>query len=211
MTSPFWTRSTLSPVRHTAVLVTLVGLAGLAVSAQSRRIEPAEVRCPSVLGIGVNTDLAFCDVVIHREADRGVVVVLPARCGEATLSFNLHNRHTYSEDETREGRAYTQYLATVAIATMEGAILGRGVVLTEFRTESDLVDRVTGGAGPVGVKAIAPTGRERVSVTVPDDIEQVSIVGLTLEVQRVQERDTVDTPGSPVAVLSDVQIEYRPR
>jgi hypothetical protein len=184
---------------------------GLAAGAQSRRIEPAEVRCPSVLGIGVNTDLAFCDVVIHREADRGVVIVLPPRRGDATLSFNLHNRHTYSADETREGRAYTKYLATVAVATMDGAILGRGVVLAEFRAESDLVDRVTGGAGPVGVKAIAPTGRERVSVTVPDDVDQVSVVGLQLEVRRAEGRDTFDTPGSPVAVLSDVQIEYRPR
>ena len=211
MSPPLWRRSTRSPLRRTTVLVTLVGLMGLGISAQSRRIEPAEVRCPSVLGIGVDTDLAFCDVVIHREADRGVLVVLPARRGEATLSFNLHNRHTYSEEETREGRAYTQYLATIAVATMDGAILGRGVVLTEFRAEADLVDRVTGGAGPVGVKAIAPTGRERVSVTVPDELEQVSVVGLQLEVQRADGRDTFDTPGSPVAVLSDVQIEYRPR
>ena len=184
---------------------------GLAASAQSRRIEPVEVRCRSVLGIGVNTDLAFCDVVIQRDADQGIIVVLPARRGEATLSFNLHNRHRYSEDEAREGRAYTQYLATVAVATMEGIILGRGVVLTEFRTESDLLDRVTGGAGPDGVKAIAPTGSERVSVTMPADAEQVSIVGLQLKVRRTEGRDTVDTPGRPVAVLSDVQIEYSPR
>ena len=179
--------------------------------AQARRIEPAEVRCPSVLGVGVNTDLAFCDVLIQRDAGPGILVILPPHRGEATVSFNLHNRHTYSEDEERSGRSYARYLASIAVATMEGEILTRGIVLTEFRSAADLVDRVSGGAGPGGLKAIAPTGRERVFVTVAGDVEQISIVGQSLEVLRMDSVDAFNSLGRPVAVISDVQVEYSPR
>ena len=197
--------------RSVTLTLALLLAAGTGAHAQARRIEPAEVRCPSVLGVGANTDLAFCDVLIQRDAGQGILVVLPSHRGEATVSFNLHNRHTYSEEEERSGRAYVRYLASIAVATMEGEILTRGVVLSEFRSASDLVDRVSGGAGPGGVKAIAPTGRERVFVTVAGSVEQISIVGQSLEVLQPDSRDTFNSLGRPVGVISDVQVEYSPR
>ena len=71
--------------------------------------------------------------------------MLPPRTGEARLSFNLHNRHTYSEDDIRRGRAYARYLAEVAVASPLGDVLARRYVLNEFRTAEDLFDRVGGG------------------------------------------------------------------
>ena len=174
-------------------------------AAQSRRLEPAEVRCPSVLGVGVETDLVFCDVLIQREPDQGIVVTLP------TLSFNLHNRHTYSVEEERGGRGFARYMASIAVVTMSGAVLTQGVVLSEFRSVSDLIDRVSGGAGPEGVKAVAPTGLERVFVTIPPGEDQAVIVGRSLDIARTDSRDTVNSLNRPVAVISDVQVEYRPR
>ena len=197
--------------RSIVLILALLLAAGRGANAQARRIEPAEVRCPSVLGVGINTDLAFCDVLIQRDAGQGILVVLPSYRGDATVSFNLHNRHTYSEEEERSGRAYAQYLASVAVATMDGEILTKGVVMSEFRSAFDLVDRVSGGAGPGGMKAIAPIGRERVFVTVAENIEQISIVGQGLEVLRSDSRDTFNSLGRPVAVISDVQVEYSPR
>lgn len=181
------------------------------VEAQSTQVEPAEVLCPEVLGIGVSTDVPFCDVLVQVEPEFGIRVVLPPRRGESTLSFNLHNRHTYSQQEEAGGRAYAQYLAAVAMATMEGEIIGRGVVLSEFREVSDLIDRVSGGAGASGLKAVAPTGVERISMTVPEDLEELVIVGQSLEINRLGGRDMVTALGRPVAVLSEATIEYRPR
>ncbi len=176
---------------------------------QDSRVEAAEVRCPAVLGVGVATDVVFCDVAIRNEAGRGILVVIPARRGEATVSFTLHNRHTYSESETRAGRAYTEYTAEVAVAALDGRVLGRRYILSEFRSAGDLVDRVTGGAGPDGLKAVVPTGRERVFVTVPEDVDTIAIVGQSLEVVRLDGRETFRTPGRPVAVISEVEVEYR--
>lgn len=190
----------------------LAGVVPASAAGQGRLVESVEVRCPSVLGIGVETDLVFCDVLAQQDPALGVIVVLPPRRGEASLSFNLHNRHMYSEDDVRRGRAYARYLAEVAVASPAGDVLGRRYVLNEFRTGEDLFDRVAGGAGPEGVKAIAPTGLERVSVAIPGNLNQVVIVGQTLEVTLFDGNlERTWSPGRPVAVISEVQLEYASR
>ena len=193
------------------ILIVVLALAAGA-AAQDREPEPVEVRCPSVLGVGVATETPFCDIEVQQDPSLGVLVVLPPHRGEATLAFDLHNRHAYSETETRAGRAYTQYHASIAVATMEGEVIARGVVLSEFRSTGNLIDRVGGGGGgPDGLKAIAPIGVERLFVTLPAGIDQVSVVGQSLEVLRVDSSDTFDTVGRPIAVLSNATLSYRPR
>ena len=190
----------------TAVLL----ITNVVLEAQLRRIEPAEVRCPSVLGVGVETDRIYCDVLFGTEVADGIIVVLPAHRGPAVVTFDLHGRHTYSEEEVERGRGYARYLAQTVVATTE-EVLSRPVILAEFRTGDDLSDRVRGGAGPGGVKAVAPVSVEGIRVTVPDDVTEISIVGIELDVQRLAGRETFTTPGRPVAVISDVRVEYQAR
>ena len=191
-----------------AAAVTLSSAA--AAGAQSRRIEPAEVECPSVLGVGVDTDRTYCDVQIGDEIADGVIVRIPPHRGPATVTFTLHGRHTYSEDEVARGRGYARYLATAAVASAQ-EVLARPVVLAEFHGAADLVDRVGGGAGPGGVKAIAPVGAERIRVIVPSNVTEISVVGLELEVRRVDSEETQIARGRAIALISDVNVEYRAR
>ena len=58
----------------------------------------AEVTCPSELGVGVTSKRRFCDVLAGRDPASGILVKIPPHRGPVTLSFELHNRHTYSED-----------------------------------------------------------------------------------------------------------------
>ena len=192
------------------VLIVLLALAGAA-AAQGGEEEAVEVRCPSVLGVGEASRLPFCDIEVQRDASLGVLVVLPPHRGEATLAFDLHNRHAYSETETQAGRAYAEYQAQIAVATMEGEIIARGVVLSEFRSAGDLVDRIGDDAAPGGLKAVAPLGAERVYVTLPAGIGQVSVVGRSLDVLRSDGRETFDAAGRAVAALSNATLSYRPR
>ena len=62
------------------------------------KTEPAPLECPSVLGTGVNTGRTFCDVLTGNDPAGGIVIKLPPHTGPVTLSFDLHNRHTYSEE-----------------------------------------------------------------------------------------------------------------
>lgn len=173
------------------------------------KVVAADIKCPEVLGTGVRTGAAYCFVLAGREPADGVLVPIPAHAGPATLLFDLHNRHTYSEEDIRAGRGFAKYTAVVAALSMKGDLLGRGAVQTEFRTAQDLYDRISGGAGPGGVKAVAPLGREAIAITVPAGVDTVSLLGEVLDATTSAGHETA-TPGRTVAVVSNVRIEYRP-
>jgi hypothetical protein len=173
------------------------------------KTEPAQVKCPEILGTGLKTRATFCFVLAGHNPAEGVLVSIPPHTGTATLRFDIHNRHTYSEEEVRAGRGYATYTAIIGVLTMKGDLLGRGAVQTEFRNANDLYDRITGGAGPGGTKAVAPLGREEVTISIPAGTEKVSLLGEVLEGTTSAGRELA-TPGRPVAIISNVRIEYRP-
>jgi hypothetical protein len=171
---------------------------------------PATLVCPSELGDGVTTKRKFCDVLTGRDPKEGVVITIPPHAGSATLSFELHNRHTYSADLVKRKIAYRHYTATIGVLLMDGTLVDRAVVDSEFRTEKDLYDRVGGGAGPGGVKAVAPAGAEFVQFPLPEGTTEVSVLGERLTMVRPDGTDSFTAPGRPVATISNVMIEYRP-
>ena len=169
-----------------------------------------DMTCPTPLGVGVKTKLAFCEVMAERDPAGGVLITVPPHKGPATLTFDLHNLHTYSEEQVRAHRAFTRYTATIGVMTMDNTLLSRAVVQNEFRTATDLIDRVGGGAGPGGVKAVAPTGTEAVSIEIPEAEAQVSLLGEKLTVDRIDGSATYSQVGRPIAVVSNVMLEYHP-
>ncbi len=174
------------------------------------KTEPAVIECPSLLGDGVTTKRSFCDVLTGRDPAAGIVIKLPPHTGDVTLTFDLHNRHTYSEELIKTNRAYRHYTTTIGVLTADNTLLTRAVVQNEFRTPADLVDRVSGGVGPGGVKAVAPTGSESITVTIPAAEQMVSILGEKLSVVRPDGIDNFIAPGRPIAIISNVQLQYRP-
>jgi hypothetical protein len=169
-----------------------------------------DVKCPSLIGMGVKTVRSFCDVPSGRDPALGIVVTLPPHTGPGTLTFDLHARHLYSEDEIKRGKAYARYRAGIGVLTVKGDLLTRGTIETEFRTPDDLFDRIGGGAGPGSLKAVAPAGREPVFVTIPANVDQVSLLGETLDAVTAAGRETVVLTGRPVAIVSNLLFEHRP-
>jgi hypothetical protein len=166
--------------------------------------------CPALLGTGVTTRREFCDVIVGRDPQAGIIIRIPPHNGDAALMFDLHNRETYSEQTVREGRAYARHTATIGVLTLDGTLLARAVVDTEFRSASDLLDRVGGGAGPGGVKAVAPVGDESARVDIPEDVDVVSVLGEKLLSMTVDGPASFTAPGRPIAIISNVMLEYRP-
>jgi hypothetical protein len=169
-----------------------------------------DVKCPSLIGMGVKTVRSFCDVPAGRDPAQGIVITLPPHTGTGTLIFDLHARHVYSDDEMKRGKAYSHYRAGIGVLTMSGDLLERGAVDAEFRTAADLFDRIGGGAGPGSLKAVAPAGREQVFITVPAGVDQVSVLGETLDAVTPAGHETVVMPGRPVAIVSNLLFEYHP-
>jgi hypothetical protein len=212
--------------RRWSMVVTMVAvLAAASIAAQTRpgtrkpaaaparklTSAPAELVCPSPLGVGVSSKQAFCDVLTARDPKEGIIIKLPARRGVLTLRFDLHNRHTYSEGEVQVNRAFASYTASVGVLTPDNTLLTRAVVAGEFRKAEDLLERISGGAGPGGVKAVAPVGSESISVEIPAGVTEVSLLGEKLTVVR---SDGVpanySAPGRPIAIVSNATVEYTP-
>ena len=205
--------------------VTLILMAVLAVAPASvqKRKAPAkapakpvptktltpDVKCPSLIGMGVQTVRSFCDVPAGRDPQQGIVITLPPHAGSGTLTFDLHARHLYSDEEIRSGKAYSRYRAGIGVLTMSGELLGRGAVEAEFRSAADLFDRIGGGSGG-GLKAVAPAGRSEVTVEVPASVDQVSLLGEVLDAVTPAGHETVVLPGRPVAIVSNILFEFKP-
>ena len=212
------------------LLVTALVIAVPAVDAQTRRTPkksparaakkapepapvrvPAEWRCRTELGTGVTTGRQFCDVLTGNDPKEGILITIPPHRGPVRMTFELHNRHTYSAELIKQKQAYRKYTATVGVLTMDNTLVDRAVVLSEFRSEKDLFDRISGGAGPGGVKAVAPSGTEMITMELPADVgEQVSVLGEKLTVVRPGGVDNFSTPGRPIATISNVMLEFRP-
>lgn len=174
------------------------------------KTEPAQLDCRSALGTGLTTKRTYCDVLTGRTPSDGIVIKLPPHTGDVTLTFDLHNRHTYSEELAKSNRGFRQYIASIGVMAADNTLISRAAIQTEFRTEQDLVERIGGGAGPGGVKAVAPTGTEPIRITIPAEEQSVSILGEKLLVIRVDGNDNFSAPGRPIAVVSNVTLEYRP-
>ena len=108
-------------------------------------------------------------------------------------------------------RAFASYMAGIGVLTLDNTLLTRAAVESEFRRADDLLDRISGGAGPGGVKAVAPVGSERITVSIPADVTQVSILGEKLTVTRADGvAATYSAPGRPIAILSNATVEFVP-
>ncbi len=222
---------------RTAILILIAALAGPSVLAQTTKppasttkkpapatrkpapakplplvTEPARIECPVMLVEGARDGVSYCDVVIGRDPLSGIVIKFPPHQGPVTLTFNLHNRHTYSEEQIKTNRAYHRYTASIGVLALDTPLLSRFYVENVFRTAADLVDRIRCGSGPGGLKAVAPTGTEPITIVVTEDDAKdgVSILGEKLSVVRVDGSDTFTAPGRPIAVISNVMLEYRP-
>jgi len=161
--------------------------------------------------MGVKTNRRYCDVLTGRDPAAGVIISIPPHKGNVTLTFDLHNRHTYSEEQMKDKRAaFARYTAVIGVLTADNTLVSRAVVQNEFRSAKDLVDRISGGAGPAGVKAVAPTGAESITIAIPESENQVSLLGEKLIVERADGTQTFSSEGRPIAIVSNVMIEYRP-
>jgi hypothetical protein len=212
-------------MRRVPLLIALLAIAAAPVFSQTRKaparrpaapsataltkVEP-DIACPAPLGIGVRTRLQFCEVLAGRDPAAGMLIRIPAHKGTATLTFDLHNLHLYSEELVKARRAYAKYTATIGVLTMDNTLLSRAIVQNEFRTGADLVDRVSSGTAPGALKAVAPTGLESVTIVIPEGEERVSLLGEKLQIETREGAATYSQPGRPIAVVSNLQVEYRP-
>lgn len=169
-----------------------------------------DVQCAADLGAGVKSRRTFCDVLVANAPAGSVQMTIPPHTGTSTLQFDLHNRFTVPAVAVPAILAYARHEAVVGVIEPAGDVLGRAAVVREFRTASDLFDQIGGGSRPGGVKAVAPGVAEAVRFTIPAGISTVGVVGVRLKVLTRSGEETFEAPGRPVAIVSNLRIQYTP-
>jgi hypothetical protein len=84
-------------------------------------------------------------------------------------------------------------------------------VARDYRSAKDLFDRIAGTARGAAPKGDAPGTPMAIQVTIPSGVSTVGIVGTRLEEWRPSGRGAFDSPGRPIAIVSNVRVEYTPR
>lgn len=165
-----------------------------------------ESQCPSDLGKGVKSRRAFCDIAASTDPAKGVTMRIPPHTGASKLRFDLHNRFAVA------GKTLPFARATALVAVLNansGAVIDRGAVMSELRSELDLFDRIV-GTGPGGTKTIAPGRAQAVTITIPAAVSAISIVGVRVDLTTKAGSEVFSSPGRPVAIVSNLRLEYTP-
>jgi hypothetical protein len=202
-------------MRLAAVVFVLCG--GLVVSVSAQRAArgatgrvTTDAVCAADLGTGVKTRRTFCDVLVAASPDGSVQMAIPPRTGTATLLFDLHNRFTVPAAVLPPVLTYARHEAIVAVVQPTGDVIGRAAVVREFRAVTDLFDQIGGGSRPGGVKAVAPGPAEPVRFIIPAGLSAVGVVGVRLNVRTRAGDEAFEAPGRPVAIVSNLRIQYTP-
>jgi hypothetical protein len=115
-----------------------------------------------------------------------------------TLTFDLHNRHTYSEEQMKANRASARYTAVIGALTLDNTLISRAAV----------PKRVQEGLGPwssASAAAPAPVGSRRSprpvlkpsTIAVPEQETQVSLSGREVIIDRPDGTTAYTSPGRP--------------
>ena len=202
-----------------ATWITLIFIVGAVALVPAQRSTSAgrgtkmvtEVECAASLGSGLKSRRGFCDVIIATTPAESVSMTIPRHTGTASLQFDLHNRFTVPATAGPVVLAFARHEAMVSVIRGTGETIAQAVVMREFRTVADLFDQIGGGTRPGGVKAVAPGPPESVRFTIPAGVSSVGIVGARLKVlTRAGGTETFDSPGRPVAIVSNLRLDYTP-
>jgi hypothetical protein len=105
---------------------------------------------------------------------------------------------------------FARHEAVVSVIQPTGELIGRAAVVREFRSPGDLFDQIGGGSRPGGVKAVAPGPAEAVRFTIPSGVSTIGVVGVRLRVLTRAGEETFEAPGRPVAIVSNLRVQYTP-
>jgi hypothetical protein len=178
---------------------------------QAARKTSTALTCAADLGTGIASRRRFCDVVIAASPAESIAVTIPAHTGPATLRFDLHNRFPVPGESGDAGDAFDRQTAVVAVIRQTGEIIDRAAVMRSYRSAADLFDRIAGTGRGSPPKAIAPGEPIPVAVEIPAGVARLGIVGTRLEEWRSAGQAAFDSPGRPVAILSNLRVDYIPR
>jgi len=164
-----------------------------------------DMRAPETLLFGTGADSAsgYYDVPITRQANQGVLIKLGYTERGGELTFDLHHRVGLSD----EFGLPAEIMTVVEVITGASNRLGTYTLLStvgEDARSDEVIDRASDAEVD---RYVTPLGRKSVTIRTDPGPQSISIVGRDLTITRGGLTTRVDTPGTRIAMVSNVRFE----
>lgn len=164
-----------------------------------------DIRAPETLlfGVGEETGSQYFDVPITRLAEDGVLIKLGYTQRGGQLTFDLHHRAGLSPDFGLPAEIFTVVDVITGSSGRIGTFPLLSTVSENARSEESLI-RISDAEVD---RYVTPLGRRTVTLKTEPGPQSISIVGRELTITRDGFVTRVDTPGTRIAMVSNIRFE----
>jgi hypothetical protein len=166
---------------------------------------PFEIRARQnlLLGKGERTGLPYYDVVITRQPDAGVLIKLPYTQKGGKLTFDFHHRIALTSNFGLPAEV------TTVVEALTGGTNSLGVftIVDNVNAQYQFDEAVIKTSSAEIDRYVTPVSRKTITINTLPGPQSVSIVGQSLSITRGTVTTRVDTPGTRIAVISNVKFE----
>ena len=154
-------------------------------------------------GSGTDTARDYYDVPITTRPSDGVLIKLPYTLKGGKLTFGLHHRVAMSDDFGLPAEIMT----VVEVVTGGTNRLGRYTLLDDI-DEGDKFEEEIDRASDADIDHyVTPMSRKEITIKTLPGPQSISIVGRAMVVTRGALSTEIDTPGTRIAMVSNIKFE----
>lgn len=159
---------------------------------------------PNLLfGEGVQSHHAFYDVVITGQPSQGVLIKLPYTKKGGQLTFDFHHRIAMSDDFGLPA----EVLTVVEVITGGTNSLGSYTLLDTVNETDKFEEDIERKSDADIDKFVTPIARKTITIKTRPGPQSISIVGREMVIRRGASSTRVDTPGTRIAMISNIRFE----
>ena len=191
---------------HLLLILLLWPVPILTQAEQSRAEETGfAMRAPANLlfGSGASTGRQYYDVPITGQPSAGVLIKLPYTLKGGKLTFDLHHRIGLSEDFGLPAEIMT----VVEVLTGGTNRLGTYTLLDTIGEDAQFDEDIHRASTAEIDRYVTPIARKTITINTQPGPQSISIVGRDLNITRQGTTTRVDTPGTRIAMVSNIKFE----
>ncbi len=154
-------------------------------------------------GSGSDTGREYYDVPITRRPADGVLIKLPYTLKGGKLTFDLHHRVAMSDDFGLPAEIMT----VVEVLTGGTNRLGTYTLLDDVDRGDKFEEEIDRASDADIDHYVTPMSRKEITIKITPGPQSISIVGRDMVITRGSLSTEIDTPGTRIAMVSNIKFE----
>jgi hypothetical protein len=154
-------------------------------------------------GTGVESGKQYYDIPITEHPTEGVLIKLPYTQKGGTLTFDVHHRVGRSQNFGLPA----ELMMVFEVVTGGANILGRFTMLHDIALDTMPVEPIDRASEEEIDRYVSPLMIRTVTIKTDPGPQSISLVGKNLNITREGRALVVDTPGTRIAMVSNIQFE----